>query len=178
MNRLSSLIFCACAGILIGVVLFDQQQLPSQIASHFDGAGNANGWSSRASFTGWMLGLGLGMPAFVCGVMYSIRFFPSSLLNVPHPEYWRAPQNYGKACDFLFRSSLWFGSAFLLWQAAFSHLIATANLSTPPKLDGSQVALVTAFLLIATAAWIVTLLWFFFRLPAGRQNPATPQDAP
>ncbi len=163
MKLFAAILLILCAALLVGVAIADHQQLPDRIASHFDGGGKPNGWMSRSSFTWSMITVGVGIPAFVIGIMYSIRFFPAKFLNVPNPAYWRDPKNYRKACDFLFTSSLWFGSAFLIWQVFFSHMIVAANQIAPPHLDSGKVILLTIPLLVFTFGWVIVLVMRFLK---------------
>ena len=156
-------ILLACALVLAGAAMLDHRQLPETIATHFDGNGKADGWTARASFTGFSLAMGFGVPAFVIGLMYAVRFFPAKCLNVPNPGYWRSPENYRRACDFLFLSSLWFGSAFMLWQMLFSRLIVEANRASPPHLDGGKVVLLTVPLLAFIFGWAVVVILRFWK---------------
>lgn len=165
MKHLATITLIVCGVLLIGIALADHQQLPEKIASHFNGKGVPNGWASRSSFTLSMIAIGLGVPAFTIGIMYSIRFFPAKFLNVPNPTYWRDPENYRKACDFLFKSSLWFSCAFIIWQIFFSHMIVEANRVVPPHLDGGKVILLTIPLLIFTFFWVIALLLRFLKPP-------------
>jgi uncharacterized membrane protein len=173
MRLTATILFVLCAALLLRVALTDQQMLPDRMASHFDANGVPNGWSSKSSFTWNTLALGMGIPAFVIGIMYSIRFAPPKFLNVPNPTYWREPQNFRKACDCLFTSSLWFGSAFLVWQAFFSHTIAKANQLSPPHLDSGKVFLLTLPLLVFTFGWVIALLLRFLKTP----DSPSPGDA-
>jgi uncharacterized membrane protein len=163
MKPASVIILLVCAAILVASAIHGHQQLPDKIASHFNGGGVANGWMGRSSYTMTMLAVGFGIPAFVVGIMYSIRFFPAEYLNVPNPSYWREPKNYKKACDFLFFSAIWFASAFLLWQAFFSRLIVTANLVSPPHLNSTHALLMTVPLVAFTFAWVVLLILRFLK---------------
>src|SRR4051812_22063047 len=95
-----------CAGIFVGVMWHDSQQLPPQIASHFNLAGKADCEVPRSTFLPSALALGLGTPAFIVLVMYVLRYLPVSSINVPHPEYWRTPENHPRAYAILFRFSL------------------------------------------------------------------------
>ncbi len=159
----AAIAFLVCVAILVGVAITDHQHLPEKIASHFNGRGEPNGWISRSSFTWSMLAVGIGIPSLVIGIMYLIRFFPAKYLNVPNPTYWRDPANYRKACDFLFISSLWFGSAFLLWQTLFSHSIVAANQVSPPHLDSAKAVLMTVPLLACTLSWVIVIILRFLR---------------
>lgn len=173
MKTISVIILIVCASILVADAISNHQQLPDKIASHFNGSGVANGWTSRSSFTASMLAVGIGVPVFVIGIMYSIRFFPAKYLNVPNPSYWRDPKNYRRACDFLFVSSFWFSSAFLLWQAYFSHTIVEANLVSPPHLDSAKAIVLTVALLIFTFTWVVVLIARFLKTEECRTNQST-----
>lgn len=163
MKTVSWVILLVCALVFAGVVVSDHRQLPERIATHFDGGGNANGWNGRTSFTAFSLAMGFGVPGFVVGIMYAIRFFPAKYLNVPNPEYWRRPGNHRRACDFLFVSSLWFGSAFMLWQMCVSRLLVEANQISPPHLDGGKVMMLTVPLLAFTFGWACVLILRVFR---------------
>lgn len=163
MKTISIFVLTLCGALLVATAIHSHQQMSDTIASHFNASGRSNGWMSKTPFTISMLAVGLGIPAFVTGVMYSIRFFPARLLNVPNPEYWRDPKNYRKACDFLFVSSLWFGSAFLIWQTFFSRMIVTANQMVPPHLDSGKVMLLTLPLLGFTFAWVLILIFRFIK---------------
>lgn len=144
-------------------VFTDSQQLPTRIATHFDGNGAPNGWSETKSFMLIVLATGFGVPLFTMGIAYSIRFFPADFLNVPNSTYWRKPESYLKAYQFLFTSSFWFASAFLLWQTALSRLVVSANRLSPPWLDNGKVMLLTIPLLAFVFLWVVALVVWFLR---------------
>jgi uncharacterized membrane protein len=163
MKLLAPISLILCVALLVGVAITDHQQLPERIASHFNGNGAPNGWMSRSTFTLSTIAIGLGIPAFVIGILYSIRFFPAEFLNVPNPTYWRDPKNYRKACDFLFTSSLWFGCALLIWQVFLSHMIVGANQVSPPRLDGGKAFLLTIPLLVFAFGWVIVLLVRFLK---------------
>jgi len=149
----------------MGVAVHDHQQLPARIASHFDANGAADGWSSKSSFLFLMVTVGIGIPSLLSALLYAVRFLPAKFLNVPNPEYWRKPENYRKACDFLLVSSWWFGSAFLLWQTAFSRMIVAANQVSPPHLDSSRVVLLSVPLLLFSLGWAALIVLRFSKIP-------------
>ncbi len=133
------------------------------MASHFNAAGEANGWMSKTAFTALMLAIGLGIPAFVIGVMSVLRHFPAEYLNVPNADYWRAPGNYEKACAFLLASAYWFGCAFLIWQILFSRLVVAANLVSPPRFDSAAAFLFTVPLLLAAFGSVAVIILRFLQ---------------
>jgi len=158
MKVLSAILIILCAAVVVAGAISNEARLPETVVSHFNGRGEANGWVSRSSFTTSMLVVGLGLPALVISIVYGIRFLPARYLNVPNPAYWRSPENYVRACEFLLVSSFWFGSAFLIWQAFFSRMIVEANLTTPPHLDATKALLLTVPLIGFTMAWVLVLI--------------------
>ncbi len=158
----AGILFAGIAAVIASAFL-GWQEFPEKMASHFNAAGVVDGWMNRTPFVASMLAVGLLIPAFVLAVLYSVRFLPSRVLNLPNPAYWRAPENYGRACEILFRSALVFAGGFLLWQAAFLRLIVKANKAQPPALDASQVFLLTAVLLAFSVGWLVMLVTRFAR---------------
>ena len=56
----SRLLLIALLGLIAAQCGFYGPQMPSTMASHFDGHGEPNGWSSRAAFFGLGLILALG----------------------------------------------------------------------------------------------------------------------
>jgi hypothetical protein len=108
---------------------------------------------------------GVGFSALFSVMTYIIRLFPSSALNVPNAEYWRSPEHFGEACEFLFASSFWLGSLALLWAGAMNYLVVVANRSAPPLLSSFWVWTLCGLFLAGTMAWVVGILRFFGRTP-------------
>ena len=134
MKSLATIVLVLCAVLMVGVSIADHQRLPDRMASHFDGKGVPDGWSDKAAFTRFRISLGLGIPAVVIGIIYSIRFLPSKFLIFPNPSYWRRPKNYRKACEFLFVSSLWFGSATIIW----AHILFSTGGGSQPDFTAAS----------------------------------------
>lgn len=165
--RRAPVIFGCCAVVLAVSAVIVYTLLPERVASNFDAQGAAHAWQASSSVIYMMLAVGLGVPAFVAGLMFLLRFMPPKYLNVPNPVYWRATENHSRACDFLFRSSLLFGSGFMLWQVAFSVLLVAANQKTPPQPDTTAAILVSLAPLVLAAIWVGGILIFFLKPKGG-----------
>ena len=137
--------------------------LPERLATHFDAAGHPNGWSSRTAYVAFFPVLTLGVSGFVLGFTYSIRFFPASTLNVPRSSYWRASENYPRACAFIFRHSFWFATLMTLFMRYAHQSIATANLASPPVLNTGDLNRSAGLFLAGLALWIFSLIRFFLK---------------
>jgi len=137
--------------------------LPDRIATHFGGTGQANGWMTRDRHMIGITLLGFGLPAFVIGACYSLRFFPSSMLNVPKASYWRSPEHYPAACLILLQWSFWFGGISFLWTAILNYQLVLANRLTPPHLEPVHAVILSGIYIVATGVLIVVLLQQFLK---------------
>jgi uncharacterized membrane protein len=165
MKYLSVIILIVCAAIFVAVTVNEYERMPEKMASQFDGDGQATSWMGKAAFFRLMVTVGVGMPLLPLAAMYALRFLPLSWLNLP--EYWKQPETFPRLCRFLFASTLWYSAGFLLWQTGLMHLVAKANLATPPQLNSGLMLILTVALLLLTFTWILVLLLGI--LAAGRR---------
>jgi hypothetical protein len=163
MKILAAAYLILCAALFLGVTISGHRQLPERIASNFDSSGTAKGWSDRDSFTLTTAATGIGVPALVTAMVFAMRIFPARFLNAPNAAHWRKPENYRRACEFLFYSSLVFGGTFLLWQSILYHLVVSANKTSPPHLNSALTALSTIPLLAFIIGWMAALIFRFQR---------------
>jgi hypothetical protein len=153
------------AGLVLAL-LYASQELPDPVASHFNGQGLADGWMSRAAHLWAMTGMGFGLSTLMLATFYSIRFFPTGAFNLPHRDYWLAPERRAETCDALFHAGLWFISLLAAFLAAINLLIVAANNARPVRLSSSIWLLLGAFL--ASSLWWAYTLYRRFRSPAER----------
>src|SRR3954468_21478203 len=92
----------------LGYLISSAPQLPDRVATHFGAGGEPDGWMSRSSHLLFMGVFGLAFPLFVVGLFFILRFLPDSGLNIPHRDYWLAPERRSETFAYLFRHSLWF----------------------------------------------------------------------
>src|SRR5207237_1170658 len=83
-------------------------ELPERVATHFDASGQPNGWMSRHGHIIFIMLLGLALPLLVAGSFFCLRFFPGRGINLPHREYWLAPERRAGTFSYLLRHGLWF----------------------------------------------------------------------
>jgi uncharacterized membrane protein len=149
--------------ILVGLVflgfaqaLIYYPQMPTPMASHFDGAGIPNGWSTPAQFFGLAITVELlSAGCFLIGRL--VGRMPTSMINLPNKEYWLAPERREQTMRRFSDSMIDFGiitHALLLY--AFQ-LCILANLNPPPRLSHG---IVWALILYAvlTVAWTIRML--------------------
>lgn len=109
-------------------------RLPEKVATHFNGAGEADGWSTRRGLLwGWVFTAGF-VPVIILGSMAALKHLPARWINVPHRDYWLAPGriDYTRAvmADMVQR----IGVALFLFMALLNHFILRANLTPTPSL--------------------------------------------
>src|SRR5215510_11384097 len=68
------------------------QKFPEQVATHFNFSGQPDGWMSRPAYLLFIAGLSLGLPLFIVGSCYVLRFLPPGAINLPHRKVWLAPE--------------------------------------------------------------------------------------
>ena len=145
-------------------LLATASQLPERVATHFNAAGEPNGWMSRSDCLAFMAGFGVAFPLFMIGICWSVRFLPVWMINLPHKEYWLANERRVESVDYVFRHSIWLsclGLGFVIglhWATTFS------NQRQPVTLPVEWILSITGLFLSGVAAWVVCL-YRRFRLP-------------
>jgi hypothetical protein len=154
-----------CYVLFITYVIASYGELPARVASHFDIQGQPNGWMSRDSCVGFTLGLGVLMPAFIVAMMANAGRIPVSFINLPHRDYWLAPERRQAALAILLRYSLWFACLNVLFVTGIHWVIVQANLSGHgPHLQGLGITLVAGGFVGGTGVWLVLLLRHFSKI--------------
>lgn len=139
-------------------------QLPSRVATHFDGNGQPNGWMSRAAHLRTMIVFGLAFPLFVPALFYATRLLPDRFYNIPHHDYWFAPARRAETLAYFIRHSLWFSSMALCFVMGIHSLLIRANSLAQPHLPTLQVLALTGCLLAGTLIWAGNLFRHFYQV--------------
>ena len=148
-----------CYASLVLYVHESYPLLPTKVASHFDGQGRPNGWMSRDLCVEFTLGLSVLMPGLVIALMAGAGRIPVSFINLPHREYWLAPERRRLALAVLLQYSIWFAAINVLFITGVHWLIVQANLPNHrPHLSGTDLATVVGAFLGSTVLWLVLLV--------------------
>jgi uncharacterized membrane protein len=129
--------------------------LPNRLASHFASSGVPSSWLTKSGF--FALYAGLIVLAASIGFLAPrmVVKTPTSRMNLPHKEYWLAPEHRAETFDFFEKSFAWYGCIFLLLEVSTMEIVIRANLRTPPQLPiGPIVLLISAFALLNFACVI------------------------
>jgi len=108
-------------------------QLPPVVASHFDGAGVPNGWSSRSAYGVLLVAVGLLLPVGIVGLVHMLTQRGPQLLNIPARDYWSHPEHRQEAVRRV-RASMWWLGCIMAGTALTIHgLILEAHVGQPPR---------------------------------------------
>lgn len=143
--------------------------MPAMMASHFDFAGQANGWMDKTAFMCVYAGVVVFIALLFFAMSLVMQKIPAWMLNLPNKDYWLAPQRRDDTYRWLGASMMWIGNATLLFIIACMQITFLTNLR--PAWNPSQTFMVTICAFVA-----VTLVWtgvYFYRF---RRPKATTQE--
>jgi hypothetical protein len=145
---------------------FYWQYLPERVATHFNASGKPDGWMSRDAATLTMLGLQTLMPLLFLALGFAMYRIPSSMINIPHREFWLHPDRRDASIQFIARSTAAFSLGLSLFFLGINHLTFRAN-SNDQILEPVGFWSLMACFLAFTSAWVFWLLTRF-RLPSNK----------
>ena len=150
------------AAAILTSAIFSQ----GMVASHFDSAGQANAWMDRSTYLIFSIAVGIGLPVFIIGGGYVLRFLPDKygMLNIPHRDYWLAPERRDEKFKCIFRFFLRVGCLEAIFLVGFQLLMVQANRQTPPHLSMSLVWGLTGCFLTIVAVWLGALIRHFMHV--------------
>ena len=166
MSRLHQLTFVALAALAVVYLLMTSDQLPDTVATHFQGDGYANGYMTQSGYQLFMLIFTVGLPLLLVALIGHLPASYSRWSNLPHKDYWFAPQRRAESFAFLRRLAYRFGSLMVLFASGLHGLVLEANAQTPARLDNVAFLLFMLLFLLGLVVWVVVLLRRFGRPPA------------
>jgi hypothetical protein len=144
-------------------VLLSGSSLPPVVASHFAASGEANGFIPRRVYLGLMLVLTVGLPLLLVCVHGAVRFINPRFINLPHREYWLAPERVAATLAFLQSQSIYFAALLAVFLCFVHWLVVRANAVQPPHLSASSFVAGLVVFLVALVVWMRTFLVYFRR---------------
>jgi hypothetical protein len=138
-------------------------QLPPEVASEFDFQGRASGWMSKTGLVLVHTGTMLAMAAFPVVFRWLVRVLPLWAIDMPHKEYWLAPERRRQTARLVSPYLAWLFAATALLVTGIFQFTYLANLGLPQAMRRPPLALLGmygVFMLV----WIVAF-YRRFRLP-------------
>ncbi len=149
---------------LAGIQTFHYySQLPDIVASHFNRAGAANGWSAKKVFFEIYWG-GLGLITLIAlGVPRLVAWAPAALINLPNKDYWLAPERREEAIAYIGQQLMWFATATLALLIITIEWAIRANLAPEHRISSAAMWVLLAAYGLFVIQWLVRFLGKFVK---------------
>ncbi len=135
-------------------ILYYYPRLPYRVASHFGFSGKPDGWSSREVF----LIMNIALVVFMGGLFWLSgwlpRKLPDSWINLPHKDYWLAPERRDSTFETYAVYLYWFGNATLLLFLFLFNSTYRANLMSHPEF-GQDVLIYFGLYILFIIYWTI-----------------------
>jgi uncharacterized membrane protein len=153
--------------LIAGITLFSLalhawywNQLPDRVATHFGIDGRPNDWMNKGSATALLCGIQVAMPLFLFGIGSLLQHIPSSMINIPHREYWLHPDRRQQTIEHVSNMLAWIAVLTALEMMAIGHLTFLANrtgspLNAPLFLTILGLYLLGVFSLAGRSYWVL-----------------------
>src|SRR5216684_6190391 len=164
-SRLPKLLFALLGAYAAIHFLSYYSQLPTVVASHFNGQGLANGWQTKPAF--FTVFAGVSVLAAVIGFIIPriIAAMPPELINLPNKRYWLAPEHIANTMEFLNRYFAWFGCAVFVVILVTFDFAVQANLHPDHRPDATRMWYLLAGFLVFVVVSIARMFIRFGRPP-------------
>jgi uncharacterized membrane protein len=158
-----TIVFALLCLTLAGTAAYYLPLLPDRLATHFNAAGEPNGWSDHAGFIKSVAALVvITATVFFCGGL--LGRVSDRLINLPNKSYWLAPERRDETLAFMRDWVRWFVVLSLGLITLIIGMALRANLAVPPQLPGYALAVLVTYLVVA-GAMVLAVFWRF-RAPA------------
>ena len=125
--------------LVVAQSLYYTPKLPAVVASHFDAAGQPNGWSTRAVFVLFQISIAALITLVFLGLPLLLRGVPTALWSLPHKEYWLAPDRRATTIADLENRFCWLGIATIVLILCVFQAAIEANLRPDHRLANSVI---------------------------------------
>lgn len=166
MRSAAKILFLLTVAIALAQAGWHYAHLPETVATHFDLQGKANGWAPRGTHFAMQAGLAVFLGALFGSGGWLLRRVPDQFINIPHRDYWLAPERRAATClalDNMFSALgiVVMGFFVVLFQQVYvANLTGILTLKLMPLIIGQFVFIVG----------LITIMMFRFRPPT---NPGS-----
>ena len=162
-STISWLLFIGSIVFAALFVPFTADLLPQRIASHFDSAGQPNGFMSRSAYVAFMLVFSIGFPVFLVACLTAAHRGATASIKLPKREFWLAPDRRAATVTFLVTHGVWSGTLMCAFICFVHWQLVQANAVQPPHLSGAAMLSGMAALITGMALWMGNFLFRFRR---------------
>lgn len=164
-RRTAFLILATLAAVAVLQNFYYWLHLPDRVATHFNASGVPDNWSSRNMATLLMLGLQLGFPTLMNALIPMISRLPTSMFNLPHREYWLAPERREHTLGIIAGKMSLIAIAAATFFIGLNHVTFVAN-QGKGRLPMLPFGILTAVFLLTVLSIAFTILFRFNKIPS------------
>lgn len=140
-------------------------QLPSLMASHFNGRGAPNGWQPKQAFFEVLLIVSVIVAVIGFAIPKIVSVLPLQVINLPNKSYWLAPERAAETMEFLSSHFAWFACALFLFNILVFDYAIQINLDPQHPPSSERFWYVLEGFLVFVFVWTVRILAKFLRTP-------------
>ena len=158
--RLAKIILSLLFIIAIIIPLFYINHLPARVASHFDFNNQADSWMSKTGYLFFHYGIIFFFYMVFWGLSIVIPKFPTSMINIPHKNYWLHEVRKTITIATIQAMLLWIGNVCLALFIYIFYEILNANVTGSQHISSFSWVSVILFL-VATTLIVIKYIMFF-----------------
>ncbi|MBM4456518.1 MAG: DUF1648 domain-containing protein [Chloroflexi bacterium] len=170
--RPSRILLILCILLALWQAVHYAPLLPERVASHFDAAGRADGWSPKGDFFALNLAFAVGMALLFLGLSAWLAKIPIEWISLPHKDYWLAPERRAATLQTLQQQMEWLAAATVALLVGITQLTIEANLA------GGQAWPQDTFWLLFGGYMAFFVVWLVWLLRKWYARPAQGADTP
>ncbi len=157
--RLSRALLAFLAVGFLGQILYYFPNLPGNMASHFNGLGEPDGWMSKQSFLILEGVILLIIIAEFTLLPLAIAKMPQSLITLPNKDYWLADEKRGATFSTIQHYFEWFSVGLFGLFIAINEMVFRANLAKQNLSNSIWIILAVYFLFVGI--WLIKFILQF-----------------
>ncbi len=144
-------------GVFLAHCAYYYPALPAKMASHFNAAGEPDGWMPKNSFFIFEFVILLVILAEFALIPYFIRVLPVSLINLPNRDYWLAEERREETFTAISIYLEWFSILLLTLFIAVNQLVFYANVRSE-NLSSATMWLILGAFFAFVIFWLVKFI--------------------
>lgn len=138
--------------------------LPERVAIHFGRGGEVDRWTSRSQTIGFFEVLTV-VPLIFVVLALVLRWSPTGAFNLPHRDYWLAPERRAQTVSLISRQLVWLSCFMVLFLAGIYGLTIQANRLTPARLPMDLFLPLLGGFLAGVIIWSIVFVRHFTKVP-------------
>lgn len=139
-------------------------RLPNKVATHFNLAGNPDGFMTLQNHQSFIILSTIFFPLFMVFMVGILPAWFPSLVNISHRDYWFAPERKNQTFDYLYSMACKLGVLMVFFFVGLNVIIVVANNSSPVLMPKLPFFVVMALFLLGVFLWVIMLFLKFRKI--------------